>query len=126
MHFHYSEVNPGEPLFLVVTATPAVFKTLVAEQEYGSIWRYPYMIDNNRDNAFIIGGAAQVRITFYPLGFFERAQAASGSLNLYGNVEYRETGLNLGSGKRSGFVDATSDIGSATDMNTKARPVRRP
>lgn len=195
----------------MVTATPSVFKTIVAEQEYGTIWRYPYMIElanawpqgfqngqrdpcptgtarhangggcapsttpasvyvgpyatvmagnsvtgnariedqaiiangsvsggtvgglsvigergNNGDNAFIVGGAAQVRTTFYPLGFFERAQVASGTLNLYGDVEYRGAGLNLSSGNRSGFVDAESKTGQATDINTKARPVWRP
>lgn len=205
------KVNAGEPLFLVVTATPSVFKTIVAEQEYGTIWRYPYMIElanawpqgfqngqrdpcpagtarhangggcapsttpasvfvgpyatvlagnsvtgnariedqaivangtvsggtvgalsiigergNNGDNAFIVGGSAQVRTTFYPLGFFERSQVASGSLNLYGDVEYRGEGLNLSSGNRSGFVDAESRVGQATDINTKVRPVWRP
>ncbi|MBT2117170.1 avirulence protein [Dyella sp. LX-66] len=39
------KVNPGEPLFLVVTATPSVYQTIVAEQAYGTIWRYPYMIE---------------------------------------------------------------------------------
>ncbi|WP_211462729.1 DUF6055 domain-containing protein [Collimonas silvisoli] len=207
-------VNAGEPLFMVVTATPAVFQTIVAEQDYATIWRYPYMIElanawpqgfqngqldacpsgtvrhangggcapsstpasvyvgpyatvlpggaasgkariedqaivangsvtggtvgglsvigetgsdfSYNNNAFTVSGSAQVRTTFYPLGFFEAGQVASSTLNLYGDVEYRGTGLNLGSGNRSGFVDVTSTVGSATDINTKARPVWRP
>jgi len=205
-------VNAGEPLFLVVTATPSVFKTIVADQEYGSIWRYRYMVElanawpqgfqnGQRDtcpsgtvrhangggcapsstpatvfvgpyatilpggsasgtarvedqaiiangavtggtvgglsvigetgspwgnNAFNVSGTAQVRTTFYPLGFFEANQGASGTLNLYGDVEYRGTGLNLSAGNRSGFVDATSKVGSATDINSKAAPAWRP
>jgi hypothetical protein len=47
-------------------------------------------------------------------------------LNLYGDVEYRGTGLNLSSGNRTGFVDATSTVGSATDVNTKTTLTWRP
>ncbi|WP_187362940.1 DUF6055 domain-containing protein [Massilia aquatica] len=204
-------VKAGEPLFMVVTATPSVLQVINGEQDYAGIWRYPYMIEvanawpqgfqngqrdpcpagtgrhangggcapsttsasayvgpyatvlpgnsvtgnariedqaivangsvsggtvgglsiigergNNGDNAFTVGGAAQVRTTFYPLGFFERGQAASGSLNLYGDVEYRGEGLNLSAGNRSGFVDAESRVGSALDINTKVRPLWRP
>jgi hypothetical protein len=205
-------VNVGEPLFLVVTATPSVFKTIVAEQEYGSIWRYPYMIElanawpqgfqnGQRDacpsgtlrhsngggcapsstpstvfvgpyatilpggsasgdariedqaiiangsvtggtvgglsiigeigsqwgnNAFTVSGSAQVRTTFYPLGFYEASQGASGTVNLNGDVEYRGTGLNLSAGNRSGFVDQTSNVGSATDINQKTTLTWRP
>jgi len=205
-------VNAGEPLFLVVTATPSVFKTIVADQAYGSIWRYRYMVElanawpqgfqnGQRDacasgtvrhangggcaptstpasvfvgpyatilpggnasgtariedqaiiangsvtggtvgglsiigetgspwgnHAFNVSGSAQVRTTFYPLGFFEANQAASGTLNLYGDVEYRGAGLNLGAGSRSGFVDSTSQVSSPTDINSTARPAWRP
>jgi hypothetical protein len=201
------KVNAGEPLFLVVAATPSVFKTVVWDQAYETIWRYPYMVElanawpqgfqnGQRDacptgtarhgngggcaptstpstvyvgpyatilpggsasgsariedqaviskgtvtggtvgglsvigsgnTAFSVSGSAQVRTTFYPLGFFEASQGASGSLNLHGDVEYRGTGLNLSSGNRSGFVDATSNVGSATDINTKATLTWRP
>ena len=206
------KVNAGEPLFLVVTATPSVFKTVVWDQAYETIWRYPYMIElanawpqgfqnGQRDacpsgtvrfangggcaptstptsvyvgpyatilpggsasgsariedqaiiangsvsggtvgglsvigetgspwgnNAFTVSGSAQVRTTFYPLGFFEASQGASGSLNLHGDVEYRGAGLNLSAGNRSGFVDATSTVGSATDVNTKTTLTWRP
>jgi hypothetical protein len=61
-----------------------------------------------------------VRTSFYPLGFFEANQGASGTLNLYGDVEYRGIGLNLGTGNRTGFVDATSTVGSANDINPPA------
>jgi len=67
-----------------------------------------------------------VRTGFYPLGFFEPGQAASGSVNLYGDVEYRGVGLNLSAGNRTGFVDATSTVGQATDINSKTRPTWRP
>jgi hypothetical protein len=202
------KVNAGEPLFLVVAATPAVFKTVVWDQDYATIWRYPYMIElanawpqgfqNGQidacpsglvrhsngggcvpsgtpttvyvgpyakvfpgssvsgtariedqaivangtvnggtvgglsvlgmtgGNAFVVGGSAQVRTGFYPLGFFEPGQAASGSVNLYGDVEYRGVGLNLSAGNRTGFVDATSTVGQATDINSKTRPTWRP
>lgn len=200
-------VNAGEPLFLVVTATPSVFKPVVMEQDYNTIWRYPYMIElanawpqgfqnGVRDacptgtvrvangggcapptvpasvyvgpyatvmpgasvtgsariedqaiiangaisggtvgalsligekggNAFTVSGTPEVRTTFYPLGFFEASQSASGTLHLYGDVEYRGAGLNLGAGNRSGFVDATSSTGTATDINTATRPAWR-
>jgi len=38
-------VKAGEPLFLVVAATPKVFKSIVWDQDYNTIWRYPYMIE---------------------------------------------------------------------------------
>jgi hypothetical protein len=206
------KVNAGEPLFMVVAATPSVFKTVTWDQAYETIWRYPYMIElanawpqgfqnGQRDacpsgtlrhangggcaptstaasvyvgpyatilpggsatgtariedqaivangavtggtvgglsvigvtgspwgnNSFSVSGSAQVRTTFYPLGFFEANQGASGSLNLHGDVEYRGTGLNLSAGNRSGFVDATSNVGSATDVNTKTTLTWRP
>ena len=39
------KVVSGEPLFLVVTATPSKFQSIVWDKEYNSIWRYPYMIE---------------------------------------------------------------------------------
>lgn len=206
------KVDPGEPLFLVVAATPAVFKSIVWDQDYHSIWRYRYMIElanawpqgfrdgqreacpsgtlrhangggcapsatpdtvyvgpyatilpggsasgtariedqaivaNGsvtggtvgglsivgvtgspwRNNAFSVSGSAQVRTSFYPLGFFEANQGASGSLNLYGDVEYRGEGLNLATGNRTGLVEADSVVGSATDVNEKTPLVWRP
>jgi hypothetical protein len=205
-------VNPGEPLFMVVAATPSAFKTIVWDQDYNTIWRYPYMIElanawpqgfqnGQRDacpagtarhangagcapsgtpstvyvgpyatilpggrasgtariedqaiiangavtggtvgglsvvgvtgsdwgnNSFNVSGSAQVRTSFYPLGFFEPNQGASGTVNLYGDVEYRGAGLNLGAGYRSGFVDAGSTVGSATDINPRATLIWRP
>lgn len=206
------KVNPDEPLFLVVTATPSIFKTIVWDQDYNSIWRYRYMVElanawpqgfqnGQRDacpsgtvrhskgggcapsgtpttvyvgpyatilpggqasgtariedqaiiangsvtggtvgglsivgmtgspwgnNSFNVSGSAQVRTSFYPLGFFEANQGASGTLNLYGDVEYRGAGLNLSAGNRSGFVDANSTVGSATDINQKTTLTWRP
>lgn len=206
------KVNPDEPLFLVVTATPSIFKTIVWDQDYNSIWRYPYMVElanawpqgfqnGQRDacpsgtvrhsngggcapsgtpttvyvgpyatilpggqasgttriedqaiiangsvtggtvgglsiigvtgspwgnNSFNVSGSAQVRTSFYPLGFFDANQGASGTLNLYGDVEYRGAGLNLSAGNRSGFVDANSTVGSATDINQKTTLTWRP
>lgn len=206
-------VNAGEPLFLVVAATPSVFKTIVWDQEYNSIWRYMYMIElanawpqgfqnGQRDacpsgtvrfangggcapsgtpatvyvgpyatvlpsakvsgsariedeavvangtvsggtvgglsvigetggdwgnNAFSVSGSATVRTSFYPLGFFEANQGASGNVVLYGDVEYRGTGLNLSSGSRSGFVDDTPPAGTPpADINSKSLFVWRP
>jgi hypothetical protein len=37
-------VNPGESLFLVVVATPATQQTIVWDQAYPTIYRYPYMV----------------------------------------------------------------------------------
>jgi hypothetical protein len=202
------KVNAGEPLFLVVAATPSVFKTVVWDQDYATLWRYPYMIElanawpqgfqNGQidpcpsgtvrhsngggcapsgtpttvyvgpyakvmsgssasgtariedqaivangtvsggtvgglsvlgmqgGNAFVVGGSAQVRTSFYPMGFFEPGQAASGTANIYGDVEYRGVGLNLSAGNRTGLVDAGSTVGQATDVNSKTRPSWRP
>ncbi|KQV85929.1 hypothetical protein, partial [Rhizobacter sp. Root1221] len=78
------------------------------------------------NNAFTVSGSAQVRTTFYPLGFFEPNQGASGTLNLHGDVEYRGAGLNLGAGDRSGLVEAASVVGSATDVNTRTTLAWRP
>lgn len=78
------------------------------------------------NHAFTVSGSAQVRTTFYPLGFFEANQGASGTLNLHGDVEYRGAGLNLDAGNRSGLVEATSDVGSATDVNTRTTLTWRP
>lgn len=39
------KVVSGEPLFLVVTATPSKFQTITWDQEYNTIYRYPYMIE---------------------------------------------------------------------------------
>ena len=38
-------VQPGEPLFLTVMATPSVQQTLLWDQAYATIYRYPYMIE---------------------------------------------------------------------------------
>ena len=73
-----------------------------------------------------MSGTAQVHTTFYPLGFFESGQGAAGTLNLYGDVEDRGAGLALANGNRSGFVDATSTIGSASDINQKTGWTWRP
>ncbi|HEY0466083.1 MAG TPA: DUF6055 domain-containing protein, partial [Polyangiaceae bacterium] len=37
-------VQPGEPLFLVVVATPSVQQTIVWDQAYPTIYRYPYLV----------------------------------------------------------------------------------
>ena len=59
-------------------------------------------------------------------GSFEANQQASGSVKLYGDVEYRGAGLNLAAGFRTGFVDATSTTGSATDINRRTTLTWRP
>jgi hypothetical protein len=73
-----------------------------------------------------VSGSAQVRTTFYPLGFFEANQGASGTLNLVGDVEYRGVGLNLSAGTQSGLVEQTSAAGSDTDINQKTTLTWRP
>jgi hypothetical protein len=77
------------------------------------------------NNAFNVSGGT-VRTNFYPLGFFEAGQAASGTVNLYGDVEYRGQGLNRSSGNLTGFVDETTSRGSATDKNAKGPWTWRP
>jgi hypothetical protein len=200
-------VRPAEPLFLVVAATPSIYKTIVWDQDYNSIWRYPYMIElgnawpqgfrnGQRDacpsgtvrhangggcapsgtpatvyvgpyatilpggrasgtarienqavvfngsvtggmvgalsvigtsgNAFTVSGSARVRTTFYPLGFFEPDQGAAGTLNLYGDVEYRGPGLKLSAGIRTGFVDAESTVGTLGGINKGPPRIWRP
>jgi hypothetical protein len=78
------------------------------------------------NNSFNVSGSAQVRTSFYPLGFFDANQGASGTLNLYGDVEYRGAGLNLSAGNRSGFVEANSTVGSAIEINQKTTLIWRP
>jgi hypothetical protein len=197
------KVNAGEPLFLVVVATPSEFQTIVFQQDYNTVWRYPYMIElanawpqgfqngardacptgtvrhsngggcapsstpstvyvgpyatiltggkasgNARieDQAIVANGTVSggtvgalsiigetgsqwgnkaftvsggtVRTAFYPLGFFEANQSISGG-NLYGDVETRGAGLSMTSGNMTGFVDADTKRGSATDKNSK-------
>ncbi len=188
-------------------ATPTVFQSIVWDQAYETLWRYPYMIElanawpqgfqnGQRDactpgtvrhangggcapattpttvyvgpyatifprsqvtgnariedhakvwnatvtggtvgglsvigsqyNGFTVSGSAQVRTAFYPLGFYESGQGASGTLDLHGDVEYRGPGLNLGTGVRSGFVSSDSTVGSATDINLRKAPIWRP
>lgn len=199
------KVNSGEPLFLVVVATPSTFQTITWDQEYNTIWRYPYMIElanawpagfqnGARDvcpsgtqrhangggcapsstpasvyvgpyatvlsggkvsggariedqaiivngsvtggtvgglsivgmtggdwgnNTFNVSGSATVRTAFYPLGYFEGGQSVSGTTNLYGDVEFRGEGTSRSSGNLSGYVDASSTTGTATDRNSK-------
>jgi hypothetical protein len=38
-------VNPGESLFLVVMATPSAMQSIVWDQLYPTIYRYPYMVE---------------------------------------------------------------------------------
>lgn len=38
-------VNSGEPLFLVVTATPSVQQKILWDQLYPTVYRYPYMVE---------------------------------------------------------------------------------
>lgn len=197
------KVNAGEPLFLVVTATPSVFQTITWDQDYNTIWRFPYMVElanawpqgfqngvldacptgtqrhsngggcapastpttvfvgpyakilsgatvtgNARIedqativrgtvsggtvggltilNGFTVSGTATVRTTFYPMGFFEGNQSATGTANIYGDVEMRGDGTSRSSGNLTGFVDATSTLGSATDRNSKGPWTWRP
>ncbi|HKO51053.1 MAG TPA: DUF6055 domain-containing protein [Polyangiaceae bacterium] len=37
-------VQPGEPLFLIVVATPSALQTVVWDQAYPTIYRYPYLV----------------------------------------------------------------------------------
>lgn len=197
------KLNAGEPLFLVVTATPSVFQTITWDQDFNTIWRYPYMVElagawpqgfqngareacpsgtqrhsngggcapastpttvyvgpyakilsgatvtgNARIedqativrgtvsggtvggltilNGFTVSGSATVRTTFYPMGYFEGGQSATGTVNIYGDVEMRGEGTSRGSGNLTGFVDATSTVGSATDRNSKGPWTWRP
>lgn len=78
------------------------------------------IVGRTGENGFAISGSPQVRTSFYPLGFFEANQGASRTLNLYGDVEYRAIGLNLGTGNRTGFVDPTSTVASANDIQPPA------
>jgi len=38
-------IDPNEPLFLVVTATPSVQKQIVWDQLYNTVYRYPWMVE---------------------------------------------------------------------------------
>ncbi len=73
-------------------------------------------------NGFSVSASARVATTFYPLGFFERTQAASGSAQIIGDVEYRGQGLNKSSGTYFGYVDAASPPATNTTDVTIAPP----
>jgi hypothetical protein len=60
------------------------------------------------------------------MGFFEPNQSATGTVNIYGDVEMRGDGTSRSSGNLTGFVDATSTLGSATDRNSKGPWTWRP
>jgi len=75
-------------------------------------------------NGFSVSGSARAAATFYPLGFFERSQALSGSAALVGDVEYRGQGLNKTSGTYQGFVDATTAAANNVTDVTVAPPYR--
>ncbi len=68
-------------------------------------------------NGFTVAGSAQIFTTFYPVGFYERNQGASGTAMLYGDVEYRGDGLNKSSGSFSGFVDTSTESITVNDTN---------
>jgi hypothetical protein len=38
------KVNTGEPLFLVVMGTPSVFESIVWDQDWNTMYRFPYMV----------------------------------------------------------------------------------
>ncbi|ATB36839.1 avirulence protein [Cystobacter fuscus] len=68
-------------------------------------------------NGFGVSGSARVASTFYPLGFYEGQQSASGTAQIFGDVEYRGVGLNKSSGSYSGFVDSsTPSLSNPTDV----------
>jgi hypothetical protein len=78
-------------------------------------------------NGFSVSGSAKVAATFYPLGFFEGGQEASGSATLIGDLEYRGQGLNKSSGTYFGFVDSgTAAAGNTTDVTVAAPYAWRP
>ena len=73
-------------------------------------------------NGFNVSASARVATTFYPLGFFEGSQAASGTAQLIGDVEYRGPGLNKSSGTYFGYVDPASAPATNTADVTIAAP----
>ena len=200
-------VQPGEPLFLVVVATPSVQQSIVWDQSYPTIYRYPYLVElgnawpegfqggkqdacpsglarhengggcapaataasvfvgpyaailggtvsgsariedhatvvkgtvtggtigalsligSTTANAFTVADSAQVRTTFYPVGFFESGQGLSGTASLLGDVEYRGQGTNRSSGSFSGFVDDTTSSATSTEITTPPPYTWRP
>jgi hypothetical protein len=202
------KVNAGEPLFMVVMATPSKFTTITWDQEYNTIYRYPYMVElanawpagfqngtkdacptglvnhsngggcapastpasvyvgpyakimagasvtgNARieDQAIIVNGTvsggivggltvlgmengnnftvkdnATVRTTFYPMGFFEGGQSATGTANIYGDVEMRGDGTTKSSGNHSGMVEAATNGVNNADVTVKGPYTWRP
>lgn len=76
--------------------------------------------------SFSVGDSATVQTTFYPLGFFEDGQSVSGTAWLYGDVEYRNAGLNESSGAYTGLVDSSSQPQSISDVNAAPPYAWRP
>ena len=68
------------------------------------------------NGGFDVGGSAQARTTFYPLGFFEPGQSLSGTAQLLGDVELRGQGFGPTSGTYSGIVDNTSQSQNRSDV----------
>jgi hypothetical protein len=77
-------------------------------------------------NGFSVSGSAKVATTFYPLGFFEGGQAASGTASVIGDVEYRGQGLNKSSGTYYGFVDSSTASMSGSDVTVAPPYAWRP
>ncbi len=72
-------VNEGEPLFLVVMATPSVQQHIVWDQAYPSIYRYPYMIA--LEGAWPDGYAVACRRLVRPVHVGRTAAAASSAVH---------------------------------------------
>ena len=78
-------------------------------------------------NGFAVRDSARVASTFYPLGFFERSQAVSGSASLVGDIEYRGQGINKTSGRYYGFVEPnTPAANNTTDVTVPPPYLFRP
>lgn len=66
---------------------------------------------------FALGGVVRARLAVGTPG---------GTVNIYGDVEMRGDGTSRNSGNLSGYIDATSKVGSATDRNSKGPWTWRP
>lgn len=65
---------------------------------------------------FNVSDSARVETTFYPVGHFEDGQAVSGTAHLYGDVEYRGTGMTKATGSYSGIVEQNTSSMNIDDV----------
>ena len=85
--------------------------TIGALSVVGAIDSYP-----GNNNTFNVSGSAKIQTTFYPLGFYEPGQSATGGW-LFGDVEFRGANFSIASGNYTGLVQSTTASQTMNDIS---------